>query len=564
MNQMLPFIDTREFRALRAACNLVTYPHEFCLREANRRLVGSLTEESQGARALVHILSRAQEELAPHLPLNGMDVIWSGREVYLQQMGITTTGAAGMSASILSTADYQLNQTLLEAVLATVPNNPDGNASSATALPLASKCHWLSELLALVVLRVAEVQQQADGTCMVGPVSDVMRQHLRRLWFGSAFEQLSLMAASAAIRNLAIIAADPSRRSQLGPARFSALTIFPQHWRLPVESGPVSELLFDSLEPLLAMLIHVIAASTDRRLPPFGQKHAVAKGIEDAYQAVREIQQGLPTVDRLFTIVDDGLLLGTCDLASGAIATAERLAERKLGPDWHGNFTSAAQKEYLLQRIGENAHIEVLDFELRQHHTTSDIDLDVDFFIRDKAHGLVYGVQLKHLKKGTRAGLLAWLALFRERDEGLGNLVRQLEKLTDFAPNDQKCRSLLLEKGLSPSECDRIVPVGIHNVGFVDFWTVQNGVALYDMHTFANILAGRVAVAVGMIKGQVIHGAINAHAGQVPSAHQPDSVIDAYLADPRFPTLSGFDLAAKISRKSSLGSENVVANGLGL
>lgn len=561
---LLPFIDTRNFRALRLACNVVTYPHQFCLREKNRHLIASLTGGDLGIQVLVDVLHQAQERLAPSLPLTGVAKIWESRQAFMPQAGVETMAAVGEPADALIEMERQLNQRLLETVLTTFPTESSIEASPVGVVRLACQCLWLSELLALAILGVATVQVDTEGTCTVSPASDDMRLHLRRLWFGSAFEQASLIAGSATIQNLAAIATDPSRRGQLGVAKASALTVFPQHWRLPVDTGPVSELLFDSLEPLLMMIIHAMVASLDSRLPPFDHRHAAAKDIMEVYHAVREIQAQLPVVDRLFEFAGGGLVLGTRDLATAAIEMAERLAERKLGPDWHGNVTSDAQKAYLLERIGRCSHIEILDFELLQHHTTENVDLDVDFFIRDKMHGQIYGVQLKHLKKQTRGGLLAWLGLFRERDDGLGNLVRQLENLAELARTDEKCRTFLMNQGLTDSECDQIVPVGLHNVGFVDFWSVQNGVHLYDMHTFANVLAGRVAVAVGMVNGRVIHDGVDASEGLASSPHRPDSVITAYLSDSTFQHLANFDMAAKVSRQACLSSTTIVAHGLGL
>lgn len=564
ITMLQPFIDTRNFHALRLACNVVTYSHKFCLRTDNRYLIASLTGGDPNTQVLVDVLRQAQEKLAPNLPLTGLAKIWERRQDFMQQVGIETMASVGEPTDVLVNMEHRLNQMLLEAVLTTIPTESSIEASPADVVRLACQCLWLSELLALAILGVATVLVDDEGACAVHPASDGMRQHLRRLWFGSAFEQASLVAGSAAIQILAAVAADPSRRDQLSEARVSALTVFPQHWRLPVDTGPISELLFDSLEPLLMIIIHAIVASQDSRVPPFDHRHAAEKNITEVYQAVMEIQEQLPVVDRLFEFSGNGLVLGTRDLASAAIEMAERLAEKKLGSAWHGNVTSGAQKAYLLERIGRCEHIEILDFELLQHHSTDNVDLDVDFFIRDKMHGQIYGVQLKHLKKRTRGGLLAWLGQFRERENGLGNLVRQLENLTELARTDEKCRSFLISQGLTDSECDRIVPVGLHNVGFVDFWSVQNGVHLYDLHTFANVLAGRVAFAVGIINGRVIHDGVGASEGLPPSPHKPDSVIAAYLTDPLFLHLANFDMAANVSRKATLSRATIVAHGLGL
>lgn len=510
------------------------------------------------------MLYRAQEALAPSLPLTGVTKIWKERQTYIKHTGIATSVALKGPVDAVTDMENALNVQLLETVLSTFPAESNGDASHVDVVRLACQCLWVSELLALVVSGIADVSEVKDGTYAVVPLSDEKRQHLRRLWFGSAFEQASLTAASFTIQNLAAIAADPLRRDQLSDAKVSALTVFPQHWRLPPDTGPVLELLFESLEPLLLMIIYTIYASRNPAMPPFGSQQAAAKEIEEVYEFVREVQKRLPVVDRLFDVVPDGLVLGTRELAPAAIETAERLAERALGIGWHGSVTSDAQKAHLFEQLGHCKHIEILDFELLQHHTTNNVSLDVDFFLRDNAHGQIYGVQLKHLQRRTRGGVLAWLSLFRENDDGLGNLVRQLENLSELARTDKKCRAFLMSQGFSAFECDRIVPVGLHNIGFVDFWIVQNSVLLYDMNTFANVLKGRSGVAVVTADGRVVHQRLAPAKDPVPSPHDPDSVIAAYLSDPRYQHLVNFDLAADVCRTANIGHTSVVMHGLGI
>ena len=561
-----PFIDTRCHHALRLACNVSTYPHKFCLSEPNRILITSLTDQCLGVQTLVERLYPMQAMLAQKLPLTGTTTLWKSREVWLQQTQIQTTlDTAPLPDGTLTDVARLYDLQLLETVLSTMPCDPQGAPSSQDTVGLACHCVWLSELLALVILGIARATVDETGNCTITPSSDAMRAHLRRVWFGSALEQASLASASLAIQSLAIVAADPARRNQLQNARVSALTLFPQHWRLPPDYGPVAGLLFDQLEPLLLMIIHAVHATQHPGTPPFDHRHAAQKGITQVYEHVHRIQTQLPVVDRLFDFSGGGLVLGTRNLASGAIETAEKLAEIKLGTNWHGKATSDAQKAYLVNRLKRCAHIEVLDFELLQHHTKDNaVEVDVDFFIRDHVHSQIYGVQLKHLKKRSHSGLLGWLSLLREPSSGLGNLVRQLENLVLLARDDEKSRACLISNGLTPAECDRIIPVGLHNVGSMDMWSLQNGILLYDMHTFVNLMAGRAAVEIGMLDGQIINRPAAAREGPPPSPHDPDSAIDAYIADPLFQHLSRFDTAARVRRQACNGALTVVAHGLGL
>lgn len=580
-----PFFNTQNFRPLRLACNLVTFAHQFFTRPVNREFAARLTNHDDGVMALVSALQVAQEALAPHLPLTGVAEIWQARESYLGRIGIQTTFAQHGTGSPSQEIGHALDLQMLEAVLSEFPMAPGGPLPAPEVIHLACKCFWLSEVVALAVIGIATVQRNPDGNWVVQPASDAQRAHLRRLWFASAFETASLAAATAAIVTLAAIAFDPSMRDLQREAEMTALTIFPQHWRLPPDSGPLPQLLFGlldsvdspslpdspdvpvprgSLEALLIMMVHGVIASEVESVPAFGPQHAEANGITDVYQFVRGVQETLPVVDRLFNVVPNGLVLGTRQLAPAAIEMAEKLADRELGPNWHGDVTSDAQKAYLLGRLSKCEHVEILDFELLKHHTAHDVDLDVDFFLRDTAHNQIYGVQLKHLQRKTRAGLVAWLGLFRERNADLGNLVRQLENLSELGRTDDKCRAFLTSHGLSLAECDRIIPVGLHNVGFVDFCEVQNGVLLYDMHTFVNVMKAEGGVAVGMANGRVVHDEVRLVAGSRPSLHEPDAVIASRLRDPSMQHLEAFDVIGQVCRKGSVGGATIATYGLGI
>jgi hypothetical protein len=523
--------------------------------------------------ALVNALQVAQDALAPHLPLTGVAESWQARESYLGRVGIHTSFAQDGTGSPPQQIGHTLDLQLLEAVLSEFPAAPGGALPAPEVICLACQCLWLSEVLALAVIGVATVRRKLDGDLVVQPASDAQRAHLRRLWFASAFETASLASATVAITTLAAIAYDRSKRHLQRDAELTALTVFPQHWRLPPDYGPLRQLLFGSsdsprsrgsLEALMVMMVYSVIASEVRNMPAFGPQQAEANGITDAYQFVRAVQETLPVVDRLFNVVPNGLVLGTRLLAPAAIEMAEKLADRELGPNWHGDVTSDAQKAYLLGRLSKCKHVEILDFELRKHHTTHDVDLDVDFFLRDTAHNQTYGVQLKHLQRKTRAGLMAWLGLFRERTADLGNLVRQLENLSELGRSDDKCRSFLTGQGLSLAECDRIIPVGLHNVGFVDFCEVQNGVLLYDMHTFVNVMKAEGGVAVGMANGRVVHDEVRLAAGPRPSLHEPDVVIASRLSDPSMQHLAGFDVIGQVCRKGSVGGATIATYGLGI
>lgn len=563
-----PFFDTSNVARLRIAANLVTYPHQFCLRESNRLLLIGLEPTDQGMVQLVHSLSQIQERLSPLLPLAGGRHIWAKRSRYLEQLGVETAlavPAGSAEMSLRSTLDELLNTRILEGVLDQIPQTSDG-IPEMHALQLAAASSWLSDHLALIVLGVAAARvDPTTGSVMVGPAGDCARRHLRRMWFGNAFEQLSLKAASATLQTVAYVAANPSSyhgdRQQLF---YQALAVFPQHWRLPADSGPVADLLHEYLVPLIKILINISAAHAFSQPPmPYLQEKAAELGAGAVFELVRDMQASAPLTDRLFEVVDDGLVLGGRALAPGAISVAEHLAHKILGKDWHAKVSSY-QKSYVLERLSRCAHLTVLDFELRQHDTSHNVALDVDFMVREETHGVIYAVQLKHFETSDKSGLLSWISRFRERDKALGKAVQQLENLRNLLVTDERIRVKLDANGISPSTFDRIVPVVLHNVGPLDFWELQSGVFLYDIGTFCNVLAGRSATFVGAAGGQIFTGARDGRPQSSPSLHDPESVIAAYLADRDFADLKSFDLADRAVRTLAIDGKLIVIQGLGI
>lgn len=566
--ELRPFIDTSDVARLRMATNLVTYPYEFCRRERNRELLGSSAPENQSLARLVRLLWLIQDMLAQHLPLAGGRALWGDRGRFLEGMNIETTLSASLDSPEVSRQKMlheALGTRILEGVLDQTGNFIDGTPSM-EALRLAAASIWLSDHLALIVLGIASVHVDLGfGSINIVPIGAEGRKHLRRVWFGNAFEGQSLQAASMTLQGVAHSAAHPV--SYPGDRRqlfFQALSVFPQHWRLPADSGPVAKLLEHYLIPLMRILINVIAANEySRPAIPYRLKQAKELGAGEVFEIVCNMQAAAPLIDRLFDIVDGGLVLGSRALAPGIIAIAEHLAERVLGKDWHSKVSSE-QKRYVLERVSRCPHVTVLDFELRQHDTSHHVRLDVDFMVRDGMHQRIYAVQLKHFETSDKGGLLHWISRFRERSSSLGKAVQQLENLPELIASDESIRKRLSDNGVASAEFSRIVPIVLHNVGSLDFWELQSGILLYDIGTFCNVLDGRSATFVGTARGQIISGSWDGRPTQGPSLHDPDSVIAAYLTDRNFASLSLFDMAGRASRILKVGDECVVAQGLGI
>jgi hypothetical protein len=550
------------------ATNLVTYPYEFCRHERNRELLVSTAPADQGLARLVRSLGQIQGMLALHFPLVGGLALWNNRDRYLREMNIETTLSVSPGAfdvALQKTLHEVLGTRTLEGVLDQMPHSTTGTPSM-EAFRLAAASIWLSDHLALIVLGIASVHVDPGcGSVNIVPTGADARKHLRRVWFGHAFDELSLQAASMTLQGVAYAATHPA--SYAGDRQllfFQAVSVFPQHWRLPADSGPVAKLLERYLIPLTRILINVIAAQEySRPAIPYQLKQAKELGAGEVFEIVRDMQAAAPLVDRLFDIVDGGLVFGSRAFAPGAIAIAEHLAERVLGNDWHGKVSSE-QKRYVLERLARSRHVNVLDFELRQHDTSHGVPLDVDFMVRDGMHKRIYAVQLKHFKTSDKGGLLYWISRFRERGSSFGKAAQQLENLSALIKSDENIRKKLSVNGVALAEFGRIVPVVLHNVGPLDFWELQSGILLYDTGTFCNVLDGRSATFVGTARGQVISGSWDGRPAQGPSLHDSDSVITAYLADRNFSALRSFDMAAKAVRTLNICDECFVAQGLGV
>ena len=129
---------------------------------------------------------------------------------------------------------------------------------------------------------------------------------------------------------------------------------------------------------------------------------------------------------------------------------------------------------------------------------------------------------------------------------------------------DPKVQDRLVANGIERSELESIVPILLHNIGPLDFWELQNGILLYDIGTFCNVLAGRSAGFIATRHDRISTGFSDGSPGTDPGPYDPDSTIASYVADPQFRDLKEFDVAAKATRTLRLEGESIIANGLGI
>lgn len=560
------FFDTRNAKRLTLAVNIVSYPFEFCLKPSNHQLIADVVLGR--VDVLIAALHDAQLGLRQSSHRLDHDQVWADKDRILQSAPIKTAPLSPATwPDELSYLEFakQLNLRLLDGVVDEAYRLKD--SVNTNGLPdQALLCIWLSDHLALLALGIARLSYRAcDQRLLLQPNSDSTKYHLSNMWFGSAFEEQSLRAASATISAFVAsklhpdtIDADPSM------LHAAVLSIFPQHWRLPADRGPVASLFEPYLADIVQLLTNVLAAKVADIKQPLSQAHAETFGLVNLFNLVATMVQRQSPASRLFDWINGGLVAGDRVLARGMIEVAEEVAKQQLGKDWHAEVSSH-QKTYLLERLQQNNDLVILDFELNQHHTSGNaVQIDVDLWVRVKSLGVIYAVQLKHLESTKYGGITYWLGRTRDRTGGLGKGVAQLENLKQLIGEDTSVQAHLLANGMMPHELGQVYPILLHNVGAMDFWQLQEGILLYDLHTFCNALDGRAATGLHADNRKINFHASTANQPSSAVLHKPSSVISSYTEDPRFHGLKYFDAAKHLNRSVQLPSCTIEAKGLGL
>ncbi len=440
--------------------------------------------------------------------------------------------------------------------VATGTITPDG-------IGLALASYWLSEHAALVALGLAEVHLAGTEQIIIQPKGPEAITHFRRLWFASAFEESSLRKAQMSLEVYADLAGGAQGLTgDVETAFYEALSIIPQHWRLPVDEGPVARLFSKHLWPLVWLAGNVFNAARHKGQRPIFRADMPNDDYGRAFDDVAKDQSSRKLFDRVFDIRDGGLVLGPRKLAPGLLLIAEQMAYAQIGPGWHDKDLSDTQKKYLIGRLESIPHVEVIELEIAKHDTADETHVDVDLFVRDTRQNCLYAVQLKHLEYSDKGGMRCWISRFARSDKGLAYGVAQLEAFKSLAKSDPTVKEKLLNRGIEAKELEHVVPVLLHNIGILDCLAFQAGILVYDQNTFVNVLDGRPAIGVGVVNGQAVHVT---RRGDLASCRldDPDSVISAYVGDPHF-ALAHFDVAASVTRRLSILGSSVQAEGLGI
>lgn len=561
---MKPILDTRDSERIRLAQTVLAYPAQYCLHNENLQRITRLLPQAEGVARLVQTLRAAQTALAPHLPLQ-FGSTWKSREE-LSSACFPATSYAGkqLTTEDVKTFARTLDLGLLEEGLEMMSAADAGAPSNPDALRLALGCSWLSQHLALIAVGLASAEITSKGDLALAPADSEAVRHLRRLWFAAAFEEMSLRKAQASVEIYALLAGRQKHlNGDVEEAFADAVSVIPQHWRLPVEEGPVAALLHNQLMPLLWMVGRAIhAAKFDRGRPVVLADVPPKKAFRQVFSDLMAHQLALPPLNRVFDVRKGGLVLGPTKIAPGLLRIAEDFATAKLGATWHDKDLSNTQKKYLIRRLTNLPNVEVLDVELSKHDTTDDVHIDVDLFVRDRLNDMLFAVQLKHFRYSDKGGLRYWLGRFQP-GKAMSHAVAQLESLGDLAKSDMKVRAKLMGRGLTSDELESVVPVVLHNIGFLDCLEFQKGVLAYDQHTFVNVLDGRSAVGVGVVDGRAV-SLRTGGGGARCRLSDPDEVVSAYVNDPQFADLRAFDAACETERCFEIMGATVSARGLGI
>lgn len=423
---------------------------------------------------------------------------------------------------------------------------------------------WLSSHIALCVLGVARAELDGTGVRFkaLTPASQLA---LRRAWFGVAFDQYSRIGDEA---QLEIALTNPSLRLD------SILHFFTKQWRLGlptgVDGGPggaIMALLDSVLIPSVKLLASCLQLSKMNR--PLTLDQATQMACPQEFELIHQHMESLPVSERAMQPGQEELFMGPLQLIPALLSVAERIAREKIGDGWHAALGHEMAK-YLASRTGSIPGVRVMEVELRQEMTSEGVPLDVDLFIVDERINRVYAIQCKHFESSFRIDLLDWLVRFRRpRDDkrtGLDKALQQLENLPRLCRDDERIRSALVnDVGLTEAQIDTIRPIVIHNLGNLDFWQTDQGVCIYDLHTFCSAVKGREATVISISSAGVNQRGTICSEAFVDMA-DPDSVLSAYINDPAstWQDLAHFDAMSRAQRVTTAGSILIVADGLGI
>ncbi|MCS0317288.1 hypothetical protein [Vibrio diabolicus] len=575
-----PLIDIRRHRATQAAKSMLNHPLKYFANANNIKRLESIVEGDKRALKVVNILKQHQTQFSSYLNFSQSstsehkiikNVIENQSEQYVNIKSELCSNAPSELFQLgVTNIVSRMNLNLAESLNGIGVRNDlsDNNVFIAELLNSA----WLVDHFAMYLVGAVDLSEDVNGNFIFKPKH---KDQFIPLWFGNALEQSSLQAGNYAIAKLAESSyASNADYLSLQMLQVRVLSLVEQHWKL--KSSTVFEKVFNQKADLIMLLIgayqnHLfqdpLTTITRRNIETLVQHSPNHRGLLKTYDTVKAFQQALPSEDKLFDIINDGLVLGNTEIVRGLIKQVEHFAAIQFGDKWHGNL----EKEQLAELFGslkEHEHIDLLDFELKQEHigvpNQNEIGLDIDFFIRDNRTKRVYAVQLKHIESSSKANLALWLDILGGAKAKLGKGVAQLENLGALCKTDQKIRDRLIQHGILESEIPHIVPILVHNCGSMDMIKLHSNIWLYDIPTFVRALTGRTAILDVYDGGNYRAEGSSKFDASGLKLDEPLGIVHAYLQDERFQKLRHFDAARHVSRTARIEGTSFSSIGVAL
>ncbi|GLT17737.1 hypothetical protein GCM10007938_15150 [Vibrio zhanjiangensis] len=575
-----PLIHIRRHRATQAAKSMLNYPLKYFANTNNIKRLESIVEDDERALKVINILKQQQTQFSSYLNFSQAstsehnlikNLIENQSEQYVNIKSELCPDAPSELFELgVTNIVSRMNLNLAESLngIGVRSDLSDNNVFIAELLNSA----WLVDHFAMYLVGAVDLSEDVSGNFIFKPKHE---DQFTPLWFGNALEQSSLQAGNYAIAKLAASSYAPNANDlSLQMLHARVLSLVEQHWKL--KSSTIFEKVFHQKADLIMLLLgayqnHLsqdsFTAITRGKIETLVRHSPNHHGLLNTYDVVKAFQQALPSEDRLFDIMNDGLVLGNTEIVRGLIKQVEHFAAIQFGNDWHANL----EKEQLAELFGslkEHAHIDVLNFGLKQEHiglrTQNEIGLDIDFFIRDNRTKKVYAVQLKHIESNFKANLALWLDILAGANAKLGKGVTQLENLGALCKTDQKIRDRLIQHGIIESEIPHIVPILVHNCGSMDMIKLHSNIWLYDISTFVRVLTGRTAI-LDVYDGENYRaeGSSKFDASGL-RLDEPLEIVHAYLQDERFQKLKHFDAGRHISRTARIEDTTFSSIGLAL
>lgn len=550
---------------IETAVLLLRWPFEYVSKPGNSQtFLAPHYATNPGLEMAVRALIKLQSSL-PALPSN--ESVWREVVAILEdgpgQSAIRTEwpqSDAHLFSDFIRTIDVPLYESISIALHR--KKSIEDSSCDRTLLRTLTQCMWLSSLIALCVLGTARAV--LDGPNVVFEVTGSSSgQALRRAWFGVVFDLLARTTDEASLTE--DLMKHPLQRMRL-------LHFFAKQWRLGLpfaEDGRSEGMVVKSFDSVLLPSARLLSACL--RLNRIGRTltsdDSLRLGCIEEFHMIERYMRQLPMSDRAFVAVDSGLVPGPLQLVPALLSVSEQIAREKMGEGWHTALGDEMVR-YLASRIDGTPGVRVINVELVQHVTSNNTPIDIDLFIVDDRIGRTYAVQCKHFESSFGIDLLDWLERFRRsrgrKRQGLDKALQQLSNLDELCRKDERVRQALLNSvGLTSNQIETLRPIVVHNLWNLDFWRTDQGICFYDLHTFCNALKCREATMTSVRQGRVVHHEVQ-RSEEVVDMSDPDSVIEAYVNDPRWQHLSRFDAMAKVRRQTVVDGLVIAADGLGL